>query len=198
MASLASGAGTGGWLSLIGTGINVLGQQKEAAVADSNARSLAAQLNYNAGQTRAMAQRQAINERRNTAYLTSRAQALAAASGGSATDPTVTNVIGNIEGEGEYRALSALASGETQATGLETQARAARNQGSAARTAGNISSLSTVLSGASSFYDKYGRSTRKTTADASADPGVTSYDMGANPDGINAGLLQVRTPTVAY
>lgn len=194
MASLASGGG--GWLSLIGTGINVLGEQKAARAADANASSVASQLNYNAGQSRAMAQRQAINENRNTAYVTSRAQALAAASGGGASDPGVTSIIGNIQGEGEYRALTALANGDVQASGLEAQARAVRNMGSAQRTAANMSSVSTVLNGASSFWNKYGKTTRN--ADATSDPGTSNYDLGTNPDGIDAGTLSVRTPRLAY
>lgn len=120
------------------------------------ARSQALQLEQQAGQDRATSQRAAAEQRRSARYLQSRALALAAASGAGASDPTVTSIISNIEGEGEYGALVAMYEGEDVARGKEHAAAVARKQGKAAATAGALKAGGTLLSGGSSWYDKYG------------------------------------------
>ena len=99
--------------------------QAEGAAHDYTAqadRNQAEILRVQAGQERAASQRDAARERRNQRLLESRAQAVAAASGGGASDPTVTKVISDIAGEGTYRALGALYTGEDKARGLEAAA----------------------------------------------------------------------------
>lgn len=116
----------------------------------------ASQLERNAGQSQAVAQRQAIEERRKARLLESRAQAVAAASGGGASDSTVVNLIGNIEKQGEYNALTALYNGDMQAANMKEEAGIRRKTGKAAAYAGQTQAASTILSGASSLYNKYG------------------------------------------
>jgi hypothetical protein len=127
----------------------------------------ATQHGYIAGQTRAVAQREAEAQRKNTRILASRALAVAAASGAGASDPTVTNIIGDIVGEGAYRAALAMYAGEEDAKMHEFSAEALRATGefsAAARTAegqsiakaGDISAFSTLLSGGASFFSNYG------------------------------------------
>lgn len=118
--------------------------------------SEAAQLESIAGQTRAASQREMANQRRSARYAQSRALAVAAASGAGASDPTVVNLIGELEGEGEYGALAAMYEGEERARNLEFGAAMARKQGKAAMGASAFSAGTTLLSGGSSWYDKYG------------------------------------------
>ena len=64
----------------------------------------------------------ASEQRRQGRLLSSRALAVAAASGAGAGDPTVENIIGDIGAEGEFRALSEMFIGEERARGLEMEA----------------------------------------------------------------------------
>ena len=97
----------------------------EQAAARARQQSLehqAAQARQSAGQERAAAQRGAIEQRRKGRLLSSRALALAAASGAWAGDPTVENILADIGAEGEFRALTELFVGEERARNLEMQA----------------------------------------------------------------------------
>lgn len=104
----------------------------------------------------AEAQREALLERKKAKNLMSRARAVSAASGAGASDPTVTNILTDIETQGEVNYLNALHSGDTTARGLRSGAATARRTGRAAQTAGNIKAASTGLGGATSWYEKYG------------------------------------------
>lgn len=90
---------------------------------------VAKQLDVNAGQSVAAAQRTAAEQRRQATITASRALALAAASGGGASDVTVTNLLGRIAGEGAYRAGVALYEGEEQARLYRMGATAKRYEG---------------------------------------------------------------------
>jgi hypothetical protein len=116
----------------------------------------AQQYEQNAGLERATSQREAMEERRQARLLNSRALAVAAASGGGVDDPTVVNLMANIEGEGEYRALTALFNGEASARGLENQARAKRVSARNAKIGGVIEGVSSMLSAGSSLKERYG------------------------------------------
>jgi hypothetical protein len=137
----------------------------------------AQQLEIEAGQERATSQREASEERRQVRFAQSRAQAVAAASGAGALDPSTLDVIGDLEGEAEYRALTRLYEGENRARGLDYGAKLERSAGKvgqyeaherayATRLAGQASGvrqLNTVLSGFSgtatqavTLLEKYG------------------------------------------
>ena len=121
-------------------------QRREA---DAEAR----QYEVAAGQSRAAAQRDAAEQRRQARFVQSRAQAVA---GGGAGDIGVINRIADIAGEGEYRALTALYEGEDRAAGLEAQARARRYGGDRAQTSGLMSGASSFLEQAPKMFEKYG------------------------------------------
>jgi hypothetical protein len=119
----------------------------------------AAQMNQQAGQERAVAQRNAYAQQKNTEYALSRAQAVAAASGGGADDPTVGKVESDIAGQGEYNSLTALYSGEEKARGLEYGAQNKLLEGESAHDSGVIGGVTTLLSSAAkgaSMYSNYG------------------------------------------
>lgn len=115
----------------------------------------AVQLDQQAGQDRASSQRAAMEQRRQARLLQSRALARAAATGG-ASDPTVVNILANLEGEGEYRALTALYEGEERARNSEMQADARRREAKNAKKAGLIQAGGQVLQGAATIYGRYG------------------------------------------
>lgn len=157
--------------------------ERQAQIAEVNARRQAeaqayqaAQLEQVAQEERAAASKGAQEERRRSRILQSRALALSAA-GGGASDPTVVNIISDLAGEGEYMAALRIYEGETTArqalasaeaaryggaTALESggmTASSLRAEGTARRRAGLTGGVSTVFSGARglSMYGRYGR-----------------------------------------
>jgi hypothetical protein len=139
-------------LQLATTLFSMIGQQMQGRSAAAAANSQAAQLDVRAGQSRAIGQRGAQEERRKAALVASRLQAVA---GGGASDPTVVKLASDIAGEGEYRAMTALYEGEEAARGDENAASVARATGKAARRASNIGTVSNMFSGGSTLYTKY-------------------------------------------
>lgn len=117
----------------------------------------AKQAEYNAGQSRAASHLAAADQERRARLVASRAQAVAAASGAGASDPTVMDIISGIAKEGSYRSRLALYEGEDRARTLETQAQALRYGGRGARNAGVISGVTSLLKGGTSLYEKYGK-----------------------------------------
>ena len=133
----------------------------------------AQQMEQEAGQERAVSQRAAMEERRRGRFVSSEAQAIAAASGAGALDPTIVNILGDIGAEEETRALTALYMGEERARGLEYGAKLTRAGGrgdiyaaqralqaggieaSAAKRASYFGAAGTLLEGGSSLFSKY-------------------------------------------
>jgi hypothetical protein len=126
------------------------GARKTALEAEARARE------EEANAAAAESQRVAAIERKKARNLSSRARAVAAASGAGVSDPTVVNELTDIETQGELNALNAMYSGATQARGFRRGAAIARNEAQAEQTAGYLGAASTALDGANSWYDKYG------------------------------------------
>lgn len=89
----------------------------------------ATQLRQEANSVQGAAQRDAFNVQRQTDLVTSRALAVAAASGGGASDPTVVNIIARDAGQGAYEKAVALYGGADKARYLQEQASAKEFQG---------------------------------------------------------------------
>jgi len=147
-------------LSIAGTVFSAVNSYREGQAAKVAADSQAAQLRQQAGQEAAMSQRDAILQRRKGAYAMSRARAVAAASGGSVLDPSVLNIMGDIESETESNVLNALYTGKERATGLNYQADMRSFEGKQAAKAGLVRATGTILSFAggetgSSLLEKY-------------------------------------------
>ncbi len=146
--------------------------QKAAAARRATSEFEAEQLEQNATQSIATANRAMFETERQGAYTASRAQAVAAASGGSATDPTVINTIATLAGETAYRKSVDLYQGEEKARQLRLSAQATRltgeigaeaniNQGNAALIQAAAGIASTVArnywyAGPSTMYSRYG------------------------------------------
>lgn len=148
-------------MSAVSTVVSAAGTIMGGNAARGAANFEAAQMQQQAGQERAASQRRAIEERRAAGMANSTVLARAAASGASATDPTVLNIEGNNAGVGEYNALSALYSGEERARGLEMGASARRYEGQTQRQASLFNAGGSLLSGGSSLYEKYNPSPTK-------------------------------------
>ena len=139
------------WAQAIPIALSVFGSMQQGNEEDRNAQNEAAQLDYRASQSRASAQRSALEERRQTRLLQSRLQAVAGTS-----DPTVVNVAKEIAGEGEYRALSALYQGEESARGDELAGAYRRLGGKQSKRAAGLGGLSTAISSGSKMYSSFG------------------------------------------
>lgn len=116
----------------------------------------AAQLRNNADEQQAAAEQKMQQDNLRTQYVLSNARAAAAGSGGTATDPTVETDLKMIAGEGRYRALTDMYQGNSAANQLNAEATAKEYGGNLAAQAGKTNMFSTILSGASSLYQKYG------------------------------------------
>jgi hypothetical protein len=119
-------------------------------------KSEATQFDASAGQYRASSQREAMDETRQGDLSASRVLALAAASGAGASDPTVINLIGNLSGESQYRALTALYNGDQKGRAAEAEAASRRAEAKGAKTAGILKAAGSIISSGSSLYDRYG------------------------------------------
>lgn len=117
----------------------------------------------------AIGQRAAMEERRQSDLVASRALAVAAASGGGASDPTIVNLIARAKGEGAYRAAVAMYEGESRARQYRIAAAAGRYGGAEAELQGARNALGTAYSGlgamfqsGASLYARYGVPNRST------------------------------------
>ena len=156
-------------MAIASTVIAVAGQRKqakEAKAAGINAQLSenyrAAQMDQAAGQEFAASQRAAEEDKRRAHLMASRAMALAGAGGGGLSDPTMVNLIGDLEGEGSYRAALDIYGGQDRARSLRQGADTARYQGEIALHQGgrlasayNTQAVGTAFAGASSLYSKY-------------------------------------------
>jgi hypothetical protein len=146
--------------SVAGTGISALSGMSQAQYQQLVAKREAEALKQKANENAAAAQRVQITRERQTALALSRGQALAAASGGGATDPTVLNIQSDIAGQGEYNALTALYEGQSRARSDQYQAdidlfRAKRIQAGAP-----LAATGTILGGVANFADRVARRRR--------------------------------------
>lgn len=143
----------------------------------------ARQMKTQAGQEQAVSQREAENRMREAALLMSRAQAVAAASGGGALDPTVLRIIGGISAEGELAAATERYNGDERARQLKLGAKARRYEGAQARYAGEVAKSTskfrarkTVLDGISSMASAWGPSFKE--SQSSTEEFTSGTDLG--------------------
>lgn len=138
------------------------GQRKEAAYAEAQ------QLEERAGESLAVSQLNAREQERQGRIASSRALAVAAASGGGASDPTVVNIMARLAGESHLRAMTSLYEGRGQARLLTRQAQMKRYGGEIAEFEAKKASQGEMFKVAStaleafgpSLYDKYGKGSK--------------------------------------
>lgn len=154
----------GGALSAAGTLMGGNAAAEAGASARQSQYFKAKQEEMAAQESRASAQRAALDKGRETTLLQSQLQARAAASGGGASDPGILDLAGDIAGRGEYEALTEMFRGENRARGLEDSATGSRMTGDAAaaegrakRDASYFSAAGTLIGSAGSAYRTYNR-----------------------------------------
>ena len=164
-----------GWLlaaSAAGTALNAYGKYRAGESAKDRKKFEAKQMEKKAHQALSVSQRKAQELDRQGRLQQSRALAIAASSGGGASDPTVMNLMAELSGETDYRKTVALYEGREEAASLRLGAEVAREEGDLAKNAGQIAALGTVLSGGTSLYSKYGvRDSMTQPTNAWATPG---------------------------
>lgn len=128
----------------------------------------AQQLEENASNTQAAAQRDALEQTRQATLVESRAKALAAA--GGAGGPGVINLVSKINGEGAYRSLNSVYEGESQARSMRLAAAGKRYEGQKAEELGSdqaaaydvqagasqLKGFASLIGAGGSLYSKYG------------------------------------------
>jgi len=157
---------------ILGAVVGAAGTIMGGNAANAAAKAQAKQYENAAAQQRAISHRDAAGERRKGDLAGSKAQALMAAGGGTATDPTAMDIAGDIAGETEYNALMALSDGETRARQLEYGGALARYDGQQAKQSSRWKAGTTLLGSGVSMLDKYNPTPNPT-------PGF--FGVGAQP-----------------
>lgn len=134
-------------------------QEAQGLAAQQRAEYVAHQQEQMAGQERAASQRAAMEQQRQKRVAQSRAQAVAASSGGGALDPTVLDIMGGLEDQGNYNALVALYEGESAARNFESQASLTRYEGELAKSSSQIEAYGSRSQGA--MYRAAGQNAKK-------------------------------------
>ena len=154
----------------VGTVLQFAGQMAQADAAKAAGRDAQIMADYRArqqdqaaGQEIAASQRGAAEERRRAQLVASRALAVAGASGGDVSDPTVQNLLADLEGEGAYRASLALYQGEDRARQLKqgsltsiAEGDLAMSQGKSKAKAYQTSAFGNLFANGAGLYSKYG------------------------------------------
>lgn len=133
-------------------GGTILGANAEAGVLKRQAD----QYEVIAKQRRASSQRKAVEEIREGELQQSRVQALTAASGAGASDPSVVDALARMAGKTQYAKDVALYEGETDARSYEEDARSRRQEARNVKAAGRLKAVGKILKTGMSMYDRYG------------------------------------------
>lgn len=184
-----------GWLMAASSIIQALGMNEQGRAARMQgerqrqvAEFNALQAERQAGNVIAISQREAQEKLRLSRLMASRSLAVAAASGGGVTDPTVVHLLSLTRGEGAYQANVALYEGEAKARQLRLDAAASRVYGADAYQAGvsaergaRFAGLGALAKGGASLFAKYGMN----------GPGAGSGDAGLILDAGSPSFLNV-------
>jgi len=180
------------WLgAAFGAAGSILGGQssQKAGKAGQMAKEYeASDLAIQAGQTMAVAERNALQEDRHAKLISSRLLALQASGGGSASDPSSVKLAADVAGEGAYRKAMALYNGEAEARRLGMSADLARYEGTVIKKGGmaqsqlyGLQGTGYLLKGASDLYTRYSGSPATTTPDY-------TYEGGSATDNAPSGV----------
>lgn len=152
----------------------------------------ASQLQTNAGQVMAASERDAFWRGKEGDYALSTLIARAAASGASATDPTILNLAAQLNAKRAYNMAAEIYGGQEAARKMEMQAEAKRYQADVgvadaqkARGSYRLAAGASLFSGGASLLEKYGanRPDGEIAAPSAYDSGMGQMDRGAySPD----------------
>lgn len=168
------------YIALATTAVQGYNQIEQGKAAKSDADAVAIQQEREGKAAQAEAQREALNERKKANYAASRALAVSAASGAGVAD----DAIADLQAEGDYRVLSALYSGDTDAQLASFAAGATRREGRARKRGSYMNAGSTILGGASDFYSKYGDTPSHYSGTSSRYSGIGDYNLTGQTYGV--------------
>lgn len=142
------------------TGVmKIAGEHTNAKNEANLAQFQSQQLNVSAGQAQAAGQHNAIDIERQTQLNASRALAVAASSGGGASDPTVVSLLAQNAADGAYRKATALYEGDDQARSLKLQAAGVDTGSKIAQGNSKARQAAMLVDTAASAYGGYARGT---------------------------------------
>lgn len=128
--------------SVVSAGSSILG----GLYANDASKAMQKQYRHQANAERAVAQRQAVEERRNAERTESRALAVGAASGGGTLEtPGFSDIVGGINEQGYMNYMNRLWEGDTTAESLLYQGKIARAEGRQKKQAGFLNAATTLL-----------------------------------------------------
>lgn len=183
LGSLSWLQGAGGFLDMAGMLISGQSARVHGERAKVASEFAAWQAEEEAKLSIAVSQRAAQEANRQTDIQASRALAVAAASGGGVSDPTIVKLISNVKGEGAYRAAVAMYEGDARARKLRLEAAAGRLSGAYAAEEGAATNVAYTLgaigagfkAGAKLYgrtlYDRYGNRNAPDTGGELPNPG---------------------------
>lgn len=145
-----------GILGAVGSVVSAAGSIAGANAQVAAAKAEQQQLNQIAAEKVAIATRRIADKDREKKLLMSRGQAVAAASGGGATDSTVLELMGGIEKTAFVQEGEMLAQAQTAANLDRYQGRVGVSVAKANRTATTIGAVGSAIAGGTEAYAKYG------------------------------------------
>lgn len=186
-------AWVGAILGAVGTVMNYDAQQSQGKAAIASAKRKqeeanfeATQLEQDAGQAKAISQRQAEDTTLQANLINSAALARAAASGAGASDPTVLRILAKTSGTGAYRGGVAMYEGEAQARLDRMRAAALRFSGDVgtadalvASKIANTGATATLFTGAANTTSMYSKYWDKPKSSGSGSSNPASLDAGS-------------------
>lgn len=143
-------------LQIASTVLSAAGQYRAGKTEEKRAKLESRQLEEQAKTEVAASQRAGFEQERQGRLKASRMLALAAASGGGASDPTIINMMANLAGETQYKKAVEMYEGEERGRQLRYEGQIRRFEGKEAKRAGKFGAFTTLLSGGASLYSKYG------------------------------------------
>lgn len=136
-------------LPILSTGLSVAGTLFEGQAADDAAKYEADQMKAQGAQELALAQQEAAAKRKEATLANSRNLAVAAGSGAGAADPTVIEIMSDVETQGMFNSLTELYKGFSRRSDLIEQAKNRRQEGKTAKNSSYLEAAGTVFSDAS-------------------------------------------------
>lgn len=143
----------------VGAAVKIASSRQNAKNQANLAQFQSEQLGVNAGQAQAAAQHNAVDIDRQTQLNASRALAVAASSGGGASDPTVVTLLAQNAADGAYRKATALYEGDDQARSLRLQAAGVDAGSKIAQGNARAEQTAMLADTAASAYGGYARGT---------------------------------------
>jgi len=155
-------------LPVVGGVVTAAGQYQEGEEKLATSRAQGAQMRRNAGQLRAAGQAQGAEELRKAELMRSRILAVAAASGGGVTDPTVVNLVSANAAEGSLAAATHRYNAESKAQDTEYQAMITEKEGEAYARASKYKALGRLFGAGGQLF---GRAIPKSPASPRSETG---------------------------